>query len=79
VSRESAATKARRYLVEARLRLREVDEDGGIVAGEVRGDSGVIYQIGYADGRWRCSCPSYGDRCSHLLAARLVCVVEPRR
>jgi uncharacterized Zn finger protein len=80
VIRESAAVKGRRYFVEARLRLREVDEDAGIVAGQVRGDSGVIYQISFDGERgWSCSCPSRGGRCSHLAAARLVCVMEPRR
>jgi uncharacterized Zn finger protein len=79
VSRESANLKARRYLAEGRLRVREADEEGGIVHAECRGDSGAIYVVGYdSDRRWSCTCPTFGPRCSHVRALQLITVMEPR-
>ncbi len=78
--RENADVKARRLLVEARLRILEADEDAGIVAAECRGDSGAMYRVGYDGARgWRCSCPTFGPRCSHVRALQLVGVMGPRR
>lgn len=66
--RENAADKARRYVVEGRLVLSRVEP--GRVEGTCRGD-GEVYRLGYAHGRWACSCPARG-RCAHLLAVGLV-------
>ena len=67
---ENAAAKGRRLL--------DVDEDGGHVLAEVRGDSARIYGVVYDAEGWRCDCPTYGV-CSHIRAVQLVVVVEPRR
>ena len=48
--RESADSKGARYLTEARLRVLQVDEDGGTVAAECRGD-GRAYSLGFDDAR----------------------------
>jgi hypothetical protein len=78
--RENADVKARRLLIEARLRILEADEESAIVVAECRGDSGAIYGLGYdGERRWWCDCPTYGARCSHVRALQLVCVMEPRR
>jgi uncharacterized Zn finger protein len=78
--RESADMKARRLLMEARLRIREAHEDEGIVMAECRGDSGATYQLGFdGERRWWCDCPTFGPRCSHVRALQLVVVMEPRR
>jgi hypothetical protein len=75
---ENADAKGARYLTEGRLRLREVDEDGGVVMAECRGD-GRMYALGFDGERgWYCSCPAFG-RCSHLKALGRVVVMEPRR
>jgi uncharacterized Zn finger protein len=77
--RENAAVKARRLLVEGRVRVLAADEDGGHVAAEVRGDSACIYAVTYEAGAgWRCDCPTLGV-CSHIRAVQLVVVVEPRQ
>lgn len=68
-SRESAATKARRLLGEARLIVRECRP--GYVDAICRGE-GAVYHLGYAHGGWHCTCPSMGNRCSHLLALKSV-------
>ena len=77
MSRENADVKARRYLAEGRLRIREAHEDGGIVVAECRGD-GAIYSLGYDERGWFCDCPAFG-RCAHLLALGRVVAMEPRR
>ncbi len=78
--RENADLKARRLLVEARLRILEAHEDDGAVVAECRGDSGAMYKVGYDGERgWWCSCPTLGPRCSHVRALQLVVVMEPRR
>jgi uncharacterized Zn finger protein len=68
-SREGAATKARRYLCEGRLTVLSVH--AGRIWAECRGD-GETYQLGYAHGRWHCSCPARTIDCAHLRALRLV-------
>lgn len=75
--RENAETKGRRYATEGRLLVLEVDTD--TIRAHCRGD-GAIYQLGWnhAD-RWWCSCPARTDRCSHLIALRLVTIVEVPR
>ena len=82
--RESAATKARRYLVEGRVILTEVTPDR--VRGLVRGN-GAIYSAGYQYGQWTCDCPAVTAKCCHLIALRLTtapdltgpCNLTPRR
>ena len=73
--RESAATKARRYLTEGRLLVIEVAVDR--IAALCRGDTG-LYSLGYSAGDWACDCPARTRGCSHLRALRLVIVVDPR-
>lgn len=65
--------KADRMLLEARLRVVRVD--GNLIVAECRGDSGVVYEVCHAGGRWSCSCPARVD-CSHLRALQRVVVVE---
>lgn len=67
--RESAQVKARRYLAEGRIDVLRVSE--GRIYARARGD-GAVYILGWANGRWACSCPARSDKCSHLLALRLV-------
>ncbi len=67
--RESAATKAKRYLSEGRVIINDVRPDR--VSALVRGD-GTIYSSGYTAGHWHCDCPTPTDRCSHLYALRMV-------
>jgi hypothetical protein len=77
MSRENAGEKAKRILVEGRLVIRELDEHGGTVAADCRGDASV-HSLGRDErGRWFCSCKARG-RCSHLLALGSVIAVEPR-
>ena len=64
MTRESAASKGRRYLVEGRLCLTHLDQDD--VSAWCRGDSGEIYDVGHDFCRgWFCSCAARGD-CAHL-------------
>lgn len=76
-SRESAADKGRRLLVEGRLIVREIREDGTIVA-TCRGDSGEEYSLGYDSTKrqWRCTCAEMKGRCSHLCAVQLVTAIQ---
>lgn len=69
MTREAAAVKAGRYLLEGRVVLLEVTVD--TVAAVVRGDA-ALHRVDL-DGRrgWRCSCPAR-TRCAHLLAVGLV-------
>ena len=71
--RETAATKARRYLAEGRITLIDVAEFR--VSARVRGD-GRIYDAGYRNGAWSCTCPARSDACSHLRALRLTTAVD---
>jgi hypothetical protein len=75
-ARESAQTKARRYLAEGRLRIRHLDEHGGTVQADCRG-GGAIYSLGRDAGGWFCSCPAVRE-CAHLVALKLVTALEPR-
>ena len=68
MTRESAAAKGSRYLLEGRL---VVESAGlGYFAATVRG-AGEHHHVQYARGGWSCSCPCRST-CSHLHAARLV-------
>jgi hypothetical protein len=71
--RETAATKASRYLVEGRLVVTAVQQ--GKVTSSCRGD-GHIWLQAYSNGVWRCTCPVVTDQCSHLLALRRVVAVD---
>ncbi|MCZ2804334.1 hypothetical protein O2W18_04400 [Modestobacter sp. VKM Ac-2983] len=76
MTRENAAAKGRRYLVEGRLTIRSANRAGGVVA-IVRGDSGLLYRAEWIPDRgWVCNCPTRTDRCAHLVALRLVSVVN---
>jgi hypothetical protein len=69
--RESAASKACRYLAEGRLTVERVDQT--IVRASCRG-SGAVYQVSWSpDSSWACSCPAK-TRCAHLLALQAVVV-----
>ena len=76
-SRESAADKALRLLVEGRLMVQEVNPVTRYVLAECRGDSGKVYTLGHDPGKreWRCSCAEYKGDCSHLIALKLVVVL----
>jgi hypothetical protein len=71
VSRESAATKGRRYLIEGRLNVERVGDQ--VIVASYRGDLGDVYSLGYDPVRreWGCSCPAL-RRCSHLVVLQLV-------
>lgn len=75
MGRENAATKAMRYLVEARVQLRVVTNRQ--VRAQVRG-SGHLWDVAFDAYGWRCDCPARGD-CCHLLAVRSVVVVDGDR
>jgi uncharacterized Zn finger protein len=66
--REGAELKARRYLAEGRLNIERVDHD--VVLASCLGDEGDVYRLRWDSERraWRCNCPAYGPRCSHVLA-----------
>jgi uncharacterized Zn finger protein len=71
--RESAFTKAERYLLSGRLTVERVV--GDVVLVRVVGDEGDSYVVSlYPQGRtWSCSCPALWSRCSHVQAlARVV-------
>ena len=68
--RENVQTKGRRYITEARLLIEHVDRQ--TVRASCRGN-GAIYELGYGNGRWFCTCAALG-RCSHLVALQLVAV-----
>jgi hypothetical protein len=72
--RENALGKARRYVAEGRLVIRSVDAEAA--RAECRGD-GAVYELGFVDGRWFCTCPALG-RCSHQFALGLVTAFEVR-
>jgi hypothetical protein len=76
VSCEDAATKARRYLCEARVRVLYCDEEAGAIEAEVRGD-GRIYTAGRDYEGWHCGCMARTEGCAHLRALRLISVLEP--
>ena len=71
--RESASSKARRYLAEGRLTVEQVD--GNLVRATCKGN-GAIYSVGWTPSSgWSCPCPAVGQ-CAHLLALKLVVVRE---
>jgi uncharacterized Zn finger protein len=72
--RENVDTKAKRYLVEARILVEHVDST--TVRARVRGGDG-FYEVTGDDTGWRCSCPAQRT-CCHLIATMLV-TVRPRR
>jgi hypothetical protein len=72
--RETAGTKALRLLASGRLSVTGVGTN--TIDATCRGDSAQVHACGFDAGRWYCSCPGTGDRCSHLIALRLV-VVRP--
>jgi hypothetical protein len=69
--REGAPMKGEALpLGEGRLTVKSVH--AGRVWATCRGD-GETYDLGYAHGRWHCSCPARTIDCAHLIALRLVC------
>jgi uncharacterized Zn finger protein len=76
--RESARTKATRYLGEARVRILSCDEDGGTLSAEVRGN-GRVYVVAREKDSWACSCAARSEDCAHVLACKHVTVFEPRQ
>lgn len=73
--RENAHEKGRRYLTEGRLTVRQVSRAG--VLAYCRGDSGLVYRAEWSpDLGWLCNCPAHTDACAHLVALRLVTVVN---
>lgn len=64
-TRENKQDKGTRLLTHGRLTVTKVDGDR--VVAECRGDSGEVYELGYENGRWSCSCLARTD-CSHLSA-----------
>jgi hypothetical protein len=75
---ETVAEKGKRLLDEARLIVRVVGDPSrpGLIMAECRGDSGVIYKLGFdaVKSEWRCTCEARTANCSHLLALKLVVV-----
>jgi uncharacterized Zn finger protein len=65
---EAAELKARRYLADGRLEVQQVDN--GVVIARCLGDEGDSYHVRWDEDRraWRCDCPAFGPRCSHVLA-----------
>jgi len=78
MTRENVSVKARRLLVEGRVRVVAASEREGFVAATVRGDSAAVYGCGYEPdgGGWYCGCAARGT-CSHIRALQLVFVLEP--
>ncbi len=75
MSRESARTKATRYLAEGRVILVSVDRRA--VVGKVRGE-GAVYTTWWESGEWSCDCPHQARTtfCSHVHALRRVTAVD---
>ncbi len=70
MTRENAATKARRYLTEGRVIVTHA-RPGHSVHATIRGD-GTIHHAYWRSGAWVCDCPVRTDQCAHLIALRLV-------
>jgi len=68
---ENAAAKADRLLTSGRVVI--VRAAGREVDAVVKGDSGAIYAVHHARGKWSCSCvhAPYGW-CSHLRAVQTI-------
>jgi uncharacterized Zn finger protein len=76
VTTESAHDKARRYLGDGRLTIRQFNRSSGVVA-FVRGHSGLTYRVEWSpDLGWTCNCPDREQLCAHLIALRLVTVAN---
>jgi hypothetical protein len=67
--RENVEAKADRLLTTGAVTVIEVRSDSGGARARVAGDHDR-YNVTF-DGRWRCSCPSFGP-CSHGIAAAKV-------
>lgn len=77
--RESAADKARRLLVEARVTV--IVRDRHHLQAEVRSDSGVEHHVTHDQtAGWRCTCEAtaYRSVCSHVMACQLITVTNRR-
>jgi uncharacterized Zn finger protein len=68
MTRESAADKGDRYLLEGRLVV--VAAEPGYFLATVRGN-GEVHTVTYGRGGWSCTCEARST-CSHLHAARLI-------
>lgn len=75
--RETIHAKARRYLIEARVRVLHCDEEAGLITAEVRGDC-RLYGAGRDAEGWFCDCAARTPDCSHVRALRLISILEPR-
>lgn len=64
-TRENKQDKGTRMLTHGRLTVTKVEGDR--VVAECRGDSGEVYELGFENGHWHCSCLARTD-CSHLSA-----------
>ena len=67
--RETAATKARRYLAEGRIII-STAEPGKVLA--IARGTGQIHHAGYSAGSWWCTCETPNDRCSHIRAIQTI-------
>jgi hypothetical protein len=76
MSRETFQEKARRYLVEGRVRILACDEEDGTAQGEVRGH-GAIYTVSHDETGWECDCLARTE-CAHIAAIKCVTVLKPR-
>jgi hypothetical protein len=77
MTRETVSEKARRYLIEGRLRVERVEPD--VIWASCRGD-GAIYSLGWTTREgWHCDCPARGYGCCHVTALRLVTATERSR
>jgi hypothetical protein len=74
--RETVDTKARRYLIEGRIRVRLCNEESGVANAEVRG-SGAVYIVDHDEAGWSCDCPARTE-CAHIAALKCVMVLKPR-
>lgn len=72
-SRESISTKARRYLIEGRIRVRYVGPLG--IQAHVTGTEAVHVVTYRLEEGWGCSCPAR-SRCAHLEAVQLVVAMQ---
>lgn len=73
MTRESADTKAKRYLLEGRVIVTAVGP--GYLEAVCRGE-GHLWHQNYRSGIWSCDCPVRSDGCSHLHAVRRVVAVD---
>ena len=72
MARESAATKARRYLTEGRVVVTRAEPNraGAIVRGD-----GHLWHVTVNGPHWTCTCPCR-QRCSHMQAVGLVTAID---